>query len=179
MDVLDFLIPQGTTLRLAQGCTCYWLLVLECFGNGELIMFLINDEERIRLEEALDPQTPPETLDRLANDKSSSVRGCVAYNPNTSPETLALLADDEDMWIRRRVARNPNTPPEVLSRLANDKDYYARLGVAQNPNTPPETITRLADDESRYVHYSVKTNPNTPQYIKDYLNALRFMEDQN
>jgi hypothetical protein len=60
----------------------------------------------------------------------------LAGNPNTPPETLDRLANDKNYWVRRYVARNPNTPPETLARLATDKDYWVRSSVARNPNTP-------------------------------------------
>ena len=60
----------------------------------------------------------------------------LAKNPNTTPETLERLADDENWWVRYRVAYNPNTSPETLERLANDEDYCVRSSVANNPNTP-------------------------------------------
>ncbi len=42
--------------------------------------------------------TPPKTLDHLANDKSCGVRWRVAYNPNTPLETLTRLANDKVFW---------------------------------------------------------------------------------
>jgi hypothetical protein len=86
----------------------------------------------------------PETLARLANDNIWSVRHGVAENPNTPPETLDRLAiDDDSFWVRFYVARNPNTLPETLERLANDENSYVRSGVARNPNTPQYILTYL------------------------------------
>jgi len=99
---------------------------------------------------AIDPSTPLETLDRLANVESSYVRECVA--------------------------RNPNTPPEGLVRLANDEHYLVRYWVALNLNTPPEALARLANDTDFWVRECVAGNPNTFQYIKDYLKICKFIE---
>ncbi len=60
----------------------------------------------------------------------------LARNPNTSPESLERLANDEDSCVRYWIARNPNTLPETLDRLANDYDWVVRHGVVRNPNTP-------------------------------------------
>ena len=60
----------------------------------------------------------------------------LALNPNTPTETLESLANEDNWIVRSHVANNPNTPPEVLERLANDEDSYVRYHVAINPNTP-------------------------------------------
>ena len=60
----------------------------------------------------------------------------LARRRNTPPEILERLANDEDFYVRWHVAENHNTPPETLERLANDHFYYVRLGVTRNPNTP-------------------------------------------
>jgi len=84
----------------------------------------------------------------------------VAKNPNTPPETLARLANDVDYCVRSCVANNPNTPTETLERLANDVDVCVRYAVAYNPNTPTETLERLANDESYSVRECVVQNSN-------------------
>jgi hypothetical protein len=84
----------------------------------------------------------------------------VARNPNTLPEALDRLANDKDWGVRYWVATNPNTPSEALERLANDDDYCVRCGVAKNPNTTPETLERLADDEEWVVRQFTADNPN-------------------
>jgi hypothetical protein len=67
----------------------------------------------------------------------------LAWNPNTPPETLDLLANDVDWIVRWYVAENPNTQSETLERLANDSDYCVRWCVATNPNTPQYILTYL------------------------------------
>jgi len=63
-------------------------------------------------------------LQEAPNDKLTfKEKKEVAQNPNTPPETLERLANDEDYWVRYWVARNPNTPPETLESLANDVDW--------------------------------------------------------
>jgi len=41
----------------------------------------------------------------------------VAENPNTPPQILAQLANDKCQTVRQLVAENPNTPPEVRSQI--------------------------------------------------------------
>ena len=93
-------------------------------------------------------------------NRSNKEKNNIAYNPNTPPETLDLMANDADLDVLRRVALNPNTSPETLERLANDKYCWIREGVAQNPNTTTETIERLANDKDSDVRFSATNNPN-------------------
>ena len=82
----------------------------------------------------------------------------LAQNPNTPQETLVKLATDNEDSIRWGVAENHNTPPEVLIKLASDKYSGLRWWVAQNPNTPPKTLKVLASDEDFDVRESAKKN---------------------
>jgi hypothetical protein len=66
---------------------------------------------------ARNPNTPPETLDRLANDEDADVRYWVAWNPHTLPETLESLANDDAWYVRCAVAWNPNTPQYIKDYL--------------------------------------------------------------
>jgi hypothetical protein len=157
----------------------------------------------IRIEVARNPNTSPDTLLSLGLDyddygwvscwalqnpniKESDREYIYLNNPyyaskktNTPKETLTFLASNNDIAIRSRVARNPNTQPETLTLLAEDKSWVVRWGVAENPNTTPETLTLLAEDKSRVVRWWVAENPNTPQYVKDYINAKHFMENND
>lgn len=103
----------------------------------------------------------------------------LAEDPNTDPETLDRLANVEDYDVRLWVARNPNTSPETLDRLADyadDGDFWVRYWVAANLNTQPKTLDRLAKDENWPVGWRVSKNHNTPQYIKDYFKVVQFMK---
>ena len=83
---------------------------------------------------AENPNTPPETLDRLANDNNATVRWRVAANPNTSSETLDRLSYDEEWCVRECVARNPNTTQESLKNLANDNNRVVAYYATSNEN---------------------------------------------
>jgi hypothetical protein len=100
----------------------------------------------------------------------------LARNPNTPPEALERLANDESSYVRRYVALNPNTPPEALEGLANDEEYWhVRCAVASNTNTQTKTLERLANDNDFWVRSSVELNPNTPQYIRTYFKIKRIL----
>jgi hypothetical protein len=94
----------------------------------------------------------------------------LAYNPNTPPEILTILAQDKDGAVRYRVAYNTNTPPEILTLLAQDKDWIVRCGVAKNPNTPQEILTILARDKDG----NVANNPNATREVIQTVRAYEF-----
>ena len=70
----------------------------------------------------------------------------LSRNLNTPPNVLDKLADDKDNHVREKVAHNPRTSSQTLDRLANDSSGYIRWTVAQNPNTSPDTLLKLAND---------------------------------
>lgn len=117
---------------------------------------------------AQDPNTPPETLAKLADSDDSWVVFEVARNLNTTPETLVKLANADpfaDNFKGCQVAENPNTPPEALVTLADNWNINVRYAVARNPNTPPEALAKLADDDSSGVRKLVEEHPNTTPQI--------------
>ena len=60
----------------------------------------------------------------------------LAINPNTPPETLEHLVEDGYSLVREAVALNINTSPETLERLANYGDHYVSIALAINFFTP-------------------------------------------
>ncbi len=66
-----------------------------------------------------------------------------AADPNTPPEVLEKLANNGDDDIRYYVARNPNTPLYVLEKLVNHDIWLVRYSVTLNPNTPKYIKTYL------------------------------------
>ena len=136
--------------------------------------------ENLTFEEKIiitnNPNTSPEKLDCLANDKSDWVRSKVAQHPNTPPETLDRLSyDDHWCWLLRfYVAENLNTAPETLDRLSYDETMTVRCWVAKNPNTPLETLERLSYDDLTQIRRAVAQNPNTTPETLD-----RLSKDEN
>ena len=118
------------------------------------------------MEIAEDPNTPTETLAKLAKDKDSCVRKLVAWNPNAPAELLVKLATDKDEYVRREVAWNPNTPAEALAQLATDEDWDVRgeiLKIAKRKRTPVETLIALYQQRGNpAVSKAARNNPNFP-----------------
>jgi hypothetical protein len=79
------------------------------------------------------------------------VRQAVASNPSTPPEALEKLAEDSVSDVRRAVASNPAAPAEALERLAGDLSGPVRLKVARNAATPTRLLNRLQCDENEWV----------------------------
>ncbi len=121
------------------------------------------------IREAEDPETSPERLAALINNKPFYwVRYAVAKNPSTPASVLEKLANDttNDNGVRRAAASNPNTPPEVLARILKEggwADETTRYCLAENPSTPPDILKKLADDSEEFIRDLVRKNPNYPQ----------------
>jgi Leucine rich repeat variant len=127
---------------------------------------------------AYSPATSPSILEHLANH-TAQTRCAVAQNPNTPPETLRKLASDEG--CRVHLARNPSTPSEVLESLSKDTWIPIRVDVAENPNTSPTVLKDLAKDkdiqvalaaaritgelQGEYNISDIRDNPNIPAKV--------------
>ena len=77
---------------------------------------------------------------RLEHVSSGKELNCVvdnvALNVNTPVPLLEKLAEDKDSFVRVCVAKNPNTPAPTLEKLVKDKDEYVRKFAKNNPNFP-------------------------------------------
>lgn len=125
----------------------------------DVLAELVQDKEGIvRVAVAANTNTPIYVLTDLANDESGYVREAVANNPSTPPDVLVDLANDKDRSVYRWVALNPHTPTDVLAELTQDEDYRVRGGVASNSSTSNETLVELSHDENREVRYIASKN---------------------
>jgi hypothetical protein len=96
-----------------------------------------------------------------------------ALNPNTPQEVLERLATDEDRYVRSCVARNSNTSQEILQQLATDKSFTVRARVAMHPNRT-ELIERLVYMTEKV--YEIETYQETPIESLDTFDFYRFLE---
>lgn len=148
-----------------------------------LAKFAYDEDESARGHLAKNPNTPAETLHKLALDEKNDefLLASVVENPNASLETLIICYErgikfgsekEEQLGIRgewsrnkgeyilSNLAQNQNTPPELLRKLAKSElDYIIRQYVAENPNTPAETIQELAKDPHQFVRMSAQEHP--------------------
>ena len=68
-------------------------------------------------------EMPNVSLENLSNKEKNNL----ARNPNTPPETLARLADDEDSYVRQCVAVNPNYNKKITVTLTLTQKQLAEL----------------------------------------------------
>lgn len=67
---------------------------------------------------------------RRARDPDPSVRAALAADPDTAPEILFFLAEDRNPEVRRQVALNANTPQKADLLLTGDSECAVRLELA-------------------------------------------------
>jgi hypothetical protein len=85
--------------------------------------------ESVSQEIARHPNVSSYILNKLASDRSQSIRLAVAKDLKTSSKTLAKLARlgdrlavrHRDEYVRRAVAQNPQTPIKILNLLIKTK----------------------------------------------------------
>jgi len=108
-----------------------------------------------------------EQLEQLLQGQSEWAKAAKeAINPNTPPETLERLAKTQDFFIEKAVASNPNTPAQTLEYLTNNPTYEIKERVASNPNTPIPILEHLAKNWGKTIIENVLKNPSTPDHIK-------------
>ncbi|MCM1968145.1 hypothetical protein [Streptomyces sp. G1] len=85
------------------------------FPNTGLAAFADHEDPEVRALAALDPQTAPDTVERLTRDPDPVVRAAMARHPNLPQHRLAELLDDEE--LAHVAAANPALDSEVIHRL--------------------------------------------------------------
>lgn len=125
----------------------------------EIVLRLANDPDgRVRADAYSSPLMPKEKLSEMARnpkaDKEEKI--AVASNPNTPPDDLDRLADDSTTWgVKEAVAKNPSTRLETLEKLAKDKHYSVKQAVLCNPNVTPEIVEELSHDPNLWTRKAV------------------------
>lgn len=187
------------------------------FSKIKKLMEGFQDEHLEPLAE--DPNTSPEQLEKWADHINPNIRKNVAVNPNTPPQTLFKLAakgekidhnpvlplialegpehfskiNSDDVYHIAQYNRNPilsqmlythypekfvkglvlnkATDPEFLDKSVNGADAYSLNMIASNENTAPETLRKLhslnKENNGGYIHGCLAGNPNTPEDILD------------
>ena len=121
----------------------------------EITLRLANDpDSRVRADAYSSPLMPKEKLSEMARnpkaDKEEKI--AVASNPNTPPDDLDRLADDSTTWgVKEAIGKNPSVWQKTLEKLAKDKHYSVRCAVISNPNVTPEIIIALSNDSNLWV----------------------------
>ena len=100
---------------------------------------------------AMNPHTPAERLERLA-EEDYQFQCLVAANPNTPLKILQKFAKEPRfMWIRESVASNPRASAKILDDLAEDSAPPIRYQAVLHANTSREALTKLSQDLNQYI----------------------------
>ena len=130
------------------------------------------------------PDTPIETLHRLAADIDPFIREHIAARGavpgvliqlGSSPDLQGRSEADLDLtaaqiesaaalgpWARILAARHPNAGPSLLDMFANDEHWQVRKQVARHASTPDETKVRLSTDPASDVRWSLVKQEHLP-----------------
>ena len=107
-------------------------------------------------------------MDELSNNEDFEVRERVAMNPNTPPEILNKLSKDKDWEVRESVAMNPNTSSETLDELSEDEEWTIRNLVASNPNTSKETLDSMVQAGDILLSHEVDETTETTEITETF-----------
>ena len=124
----------------------------------------INEFKRL-LGLIYNPDTPPETLDRLATNESYSIRQGVAEHPRTKLETLNQLKTDNNINVREKVAANPNISSEIIEELSQDSMAAVRQAIVNNPQTSMTILNKLTSDRSDCVRGAIALRKDISESI--------------
>jgi hypothetical protein len=159
----------------------------------------LQGEPGVRRKVAANPNTPSDTLERLAGDHSLPVREAILNNPKagkvlqlfwrlgasrdlSSPESPDTTLPSQDLerlalggsFARYLVAKHPNTTASTIHTLAQSfhSDVALRIEVAQHPNTPSEVLQALLGDVQVNIRGLALRHPNTPSAYVEILHRL-------
>jgi len=121
---------------------------------------------------ASNPDTSPETLDKLSKKDEPTIKERVAENPKTTSSTLKELSENDSAEVKLAVAENTNTPSESLETLAEDPNPDVRYRLAENPNTPREILESLKKDENPYVNVKAEESLQATKSISQQADEL-------
>ncbi|MDK3155129.1 hypothetical protein QPK87_00810 [Kamptonema cortianum] len=137
------------------------------------------------LQQASNPNTPPEQLRELATCEDVAIRQLVVANPNTPTEVLWRLGKLfpaqllENPLLPLLFLENPNlivqipdetlvrlfeleTVPDCLYQRLTQAKLNVRRAIAKNLNTPVPWLEHLAQDPEEWVRGAIALNPKTP-----------------
>lgn len=147
------------------------------------------------LQEARNPQTPPERLRELmlqrglSYSEQTTLSQAVVLNPNTplkelfclgrrfpdlfwrNPVIPLLLLENPGFlaeipfYTMRPLLRARNVPPLVWEAAARHKEYQVCQAVASNPRTPPALLQELARHPYSIVRWEIAQNPSAPPSV--------------
>ncbi len=128
-----------------------------------------SQEVSTREKAALNPEAPPEILERLAEDEEWWIRACVCKNENAPVHVLRKLSKDPRPEVRSWASANEQTPHGALERLAEEGTYHTLLMLAGNGAAPPRVVKRLVADPNNDVRDTASEHPNLPEGLLELM----------
>ena len=152
-----------------------------CIPTEELLYNLNNPDECIREGIALNPNTPAEAIEKLAEDKNPVVKSAAYKHKNMPQEKLNQLFPEN--WVREpdnamkeaeRLAalENPNISPEIRKKAVFMEPEKYGMAVATNKATSPELINKMKNmaQGKKGVHkllYNIDNIKNNPKELAE------------
>ncbi|WP_157260001.1 hypothetical protein [Chamaesiphon minutus] len=150
------------------------------------------DLEAANPQIAIDPNTNPQLLRKIATASNWELRRLVASNPNTPTDALWQLGIDfpeavlnnpvfeilqiEQLQLAAEIPHATLTsllqcdcvPRNLMEYAVDRQDYSLWLAVAYNPQTPStllENLARKSRRQDRELIRAVAAHPNAPQHL--------------
>lgn len=145
---------------------------------GRLVVLSFSAHTDARINVALNPSTPAETLNDMTHDPNPDVRRTVASSDKLTPESVESFCTDEEFkFVVRTALRNPNISASVRARFVGHDNWMLREGVAWNTSTTDEEFELLAKDEDPAVVFGVVRNPSTPRHVLKLIESRADVDD--
>lgn len=174
-----------------KSSTCPIISTFNPFENSSKLIAQTSDE-KLKMQQAQDPNADPYVLDALANDDKWFIRMIVAQNQRANDDTLNRLSSDNDERVRcglavnpkicglkeildlllkdnttvkKALTGNPKLPSVYLEKLYTNNNWEVRWGVARHQNTDAPILVKLSADAEPLVRWGVAENPACPPEI--------------
>ena len=90
------------------------------------------------------------SLSEMSRDEDQRIRVGTASNPNTPAEDLIRLSREPNNTIAYEVANNPKAPVaalDIISRTGYAKGFGLGISIVSHPKCPPEVLLRFINHE--------------------------------
>ena len=126
-------------------------------------------------------EMPSWALSEMSRDQDRRIRVGTAGNPNTPAEDLIRLSKDPDQTVRSKLGDNPKAPVaalDILSRTEEAKGFGDGLGIVSHPNCPPDILLRFINHEYHAVREIArhKIKEHLRQAEPDEINRIKRLE---
>ena len=158
--------PARTGARPAR--VLVWLLPALLLGMMPVAsiswLYFFGKQQR-DLQRAASPDTPVETLKKLARKGNLDVRVRVALNPAAPAEVRRRLA--EEPTLRYYAVFQPTAPAEVITAIAEDpkSKRAALVAAARHPNASPMAALALSGHRDPAVRQAVASAPGASREV--------------